>query len=430
MKILIISDVLLRNDNGVGNSCNNIFSGMPNVTIANICCQEGVSDNSISSACFQLSENRLIKNLINPNVRSGIVEQKHCTESRDSIEPQKISPIFKWIKRSRWQIFFAIRNGIWKVGRWKSNELNRFIDEFNPDLIFAQLQDKLYLNNIIMYVANYTKVPLTLYVWDDVYSLKQYSISPLFWIDRLLQRNSIRRLVKQCDILFTICKEQMLEYSKTLNVRTELLYKGHKFEDEPGRKEFHRPLQLLYTGNLYSGRYKTLWMLCESLERYNRVHGNIYAQLKIYSGTNLTDKEIQKLNLGESSAFMGKVSEAEVKQLQKDADLLIHIEPMDLKGSLLCRLSFSTKLVDYFYNRKCIFAVGQKRCASIKYLHRYDAAVVVTKTDEIERKLWELLDNQDLMESYAHKSWNCGRRNHNISNIQEKLINFFTEIMK
>lgn len=424
MNILVITDVLWREDNGVGNSYSNIFKNMPDVKIANICCQHGGSDNSVSTSAFQISEARILRNLKNKSISPGLTEQPSA-----STDGGGEGKLFRMIKRSRLQIFFWGRNLIWRIGRWKNDDLRRFIDEFGPDLIFAQLQDKLYLNNLVSYVKKYTDKPLLLYAWDDVYSLRQFSFSPLFWIDRLFQRRSIRKLTKNCSILYTICNEQKEEYARTLKVRTELLFKGHTFDEIKIQNEKReKPIRIIYTGNLYSGRYQTLLRVCRALHKINE--SGARAEIDIYSGSPLTDRQIKKLNLNGSSHFYGKVSEKEVQTLQEKADVLLHIEPFSLKGSLLCRLSFSTKLVDYFYKGKCIFAVGHERCASMKYLKRWDAAIVADSVSDIKSKFEVLLLDGAVVENYAQKAWECGEKNHQIKAIQNALLNDFSELTK
>lgn len=414
MKVLVVTNVLWRNDNGVGNSYSNIFGGMENVEFANVCCQEGTSQNSVSTKCFQMSEASLVKNLINKAVPSG-----HIEESNNQSTGASGSKIFTIIKRSRLQIFFWLRNIIWKIGRWKSQELNNFIDEFNPDLIFAQVQDCMYLNDLVVYIQEYTKKPLLLYAWDDVYSMKQFSLSPLFWIDRLCQRKSLRNLTNHSSLLYTISKEQTEEYEKLLKRDTKILYKGHPFGEKPESKGVKAPIQMLYTGNLYSGRCKTLEKLCRELSIINKDRARI--QLDIYSGTPLTKKQETALNIKNTSRFLGSISEQEVQEKQKEADVLLHIEPFSLKGKLLCRLSFSTKLVDYFHNKKCIFAVGDKVCSSMKYLKRYDAAIVCESIEEMQENIKRIADNKELVLEYSEKAWDCGSNNHKISEIQQRL---------
>lgn len=416
MKVLVVTNVLWRNDNGVGNSYSNIFAGMDNVEFANVCCQEGVSQNTVSKKCFQISESGLIANLKNKTVPSGHIE-KVITEYNTTISPG--NGIFTIIKRSRLQVFFWLRNLIWKAGRWKSNELNDFIDEFCPDLIFAQVQDCMYLNDLIVYIQEYTKKPLILYAWDDVYSMKQFSLSPLFWIDRLMQRKSLRRLVKHSKILYTISKEQKEEYAKLLKKDTDILYKGYDFCDKPSVAEVETPIHILYTGNLYSGRCKTMEKLCRELFEINK--NGVKIHLDIYSGTPLSKKQKRALNIKGTSQFWGSISEREVREKQKEADILLHIEPFTLRGKLLCRLSFSTKLVDYFHNRKCIFAVGDKICSSMKYLKRYDAAIVSQSIKEMRENINRIVDNKELIFEYADKAWECGSKNHRISEIQQRI---------
>lgn len=423
MKILVVTDVLWREDNGVGNSYSNIFEAMPDVTIANVCCQQGVSRNSVSKSCFQISEASLLKNLKNSQFPTGKTEEK----KEESFSDNR-SGILSFVKKSRLQIFFWLRNFIWRIGRWKSAELRKFIDDFEPDLIFAQLQDKIYQNNLVRYIQKYTQKPLCLYAWDDVYSLNQFSLSPLFWIDRFAQRRSIKKLVKCSDLLYTISEEQRMEYAKSLKKQTKLLYKGCDFNDTfCPQEEKATSVKILYTGNLYSGRYKTLKRICKALEEINK--DGKKAELEIYSGSNLSKRQAAKLNKENSSRFCGKISESEVQILQKEADILLHIEPFSLKGSLRCRLSFSTKLVDYFYNGKCIFATGHKRCSSMKYLKRFDAAVTVENPAKMKEKLESLIDDVEMRSVYREKAWECGKNNHQIAEIQKNLLRDFNELI-
>ncbi len=418
MKILVVTNVLWRNDNGVGNSYSNIFAGMDNIEIANVCCQEGDSQNAVSKKCFQISESSLIANLRNKTVPSGRTEREI---SADNIVGVQENRLFTIIKRSRLQVFFWIRNLIWKVGKWKSSELNEFIDEFCPDLIFAQVQDCMYLNDLIVYIQEYTKKPLILYAWDDVYSMKQFSLSPLFWIDRVMQRKSLRRLTAHSKFLYTISKEQREEYARLLKKNTDILYKGYDFCDKPQVKELSTPIRMLYTGNLYSGRCKTLEKLCGELSEINK--SGVKIQLDIYSGTPLSKKQKKAINIEGTSRFLGGIPEREVQEKQKEADILLHIEPFSMKGKLLCRLSFSTKLVDYFHNHKCIFAVGDKICSSMKYLKRYDAAIVSESITEMRENIKRIVENEEIICEYADKAWECGSKNHRISEIQKRIYN-------
>ncbi len=429
MKILLITETLLRNDNNVGNSYSNIFSGMRNVEIDNICCQQGKSQSNIIKRSYQLSEGQIIKKILHKSMQTGIVE-KVTADEPDEVLPKTEAPqkkssgftkrIYNLMRIFRWQIFFWIRDSIWGTGLWKSEQLREYLRETKPDIIFAQLQDRIYLNNLIVYVKDYLKVPLVLYTWDDVYSLKQFSLSPFWWIDRFMQRNGIRRVVKDCDRIYTISKEQADEYTRFFHKECRILYKGYLFEgEEPNIICPSYPLKIVYTGNLYGGRLKTVTLLCREIQKINQAGTKI--QLYIYSATPLLARQIRQLNLSDSTFFCGKIGIEEVKKVQKEADILLHAESFGLKGSLATRLSFSTKIVDYFLEKKCVMAIGAARGASITYLERNDSAIVIKSRKEISQSLQEIVDNPQIIGIYAQKAWECGKRNHGIERIQKEL---------
>lgn len=427
MKILLITETLLRNDNNVGNSYSNIFSEMENVKIDHICCQQGESQSDIIERSYQISERQIIQNIFHRSIQVGAVEEvgKEC--SRHSLE-KKSSPKISGVVRKtynlmrifRFQIFFWIRDAIWGTGRWKSKQLREYLNEVKPDIIFAQLQDRIYLNKLIVYVKDYLKVPMVLYTWDDVYSLKQFSFSPFWWIDRFMQRRKIRSVVKRCDRIYTISKEQADEYEGYFHKKCRILYKGYQFHgDTPAIVCPSYPIKMVYTGNLYGGRLKTITLLCKEIHKLN--HAGIKIQLYIYSATPLLKRQVKHLNLEKSTFFCGQITSEEVKRVQKTADILLHVEDFGTKGSLSTRLSFSTKIVDYFLEKKCIVAIGAERCSSIKYVERNDSAIIINNKHKIFQTLQEIADNPQIIGMYAQKAWDCGKRNHEIEQIQKKL---------
>ena len=122
-----------------------------------------------------------------------------------------------------------------------------------------------------------------------------------------------------------------------------------------------------------------------------------------------------------SIRFMGGIPASQVRAVQSEADILLHVESLRLKEKLMTRLSFSTKLVDYFAQRKCILAVGWSEAASIEYLRKNDIAVVVDDVNKINIRLKELLDQPETIQRYGLKSWTFGKENHDIHTIKELL---------
>jgi hypothetical protein len=120
---------------------------------------------------------------------------------------------------------------------------------------------------------------------------------------------------------------------------------------------------------------------------------------------------------------MGGISYSEIKKVLADSDIVIYVEAMDLINRMKTRLSFSTKMIDYFESGSCIFAVGWKEAASIKYLAKNNAAFIVTDINKIEWKLKDLIDDPRKILIYGSKAWDCGKRNHQEDNTRRKLKN-------
>ena len=126
---------------------------------------------------------------------------------------------------------------------------------------------------------------------------------------------------------------------------------------------------------------------------------------------------------------MGRVSADKIPEIQQDADVLVHVESFRFKERLLVHQSFSTKIVDHFARARATFAVGATDVASIDYLLSRDAAVIATSRDDIEPKLRKLLGNDEVLNEYALKGFNCGKDNHDINYIQKMFREHFEKYM-
>ncbi len=408
MRILVLSSSPWTNDNSFGNSFSNIFEGIPDIEIANIYCKYGKPNTNLVSKFFQITEKSMLRNLKNPKMPSG--QEIFFDESTptDVVEPKSAD----LARKKRWIIMFWARDLIWKFGRWKSPELKKFIDDFKPDIIFQPVYYVSHMNRIANFIKKYTGVPMYGYVSDDVYTLKQFSLSPLFWINRFICRRNVKKVVKQCEILYTISEIQRSDYEKIFKIPCKVLTKSANF-DEPAEvtTEYNKPLKFVFTGNIGIKRWKSLAIIAEALKEINA--NGIKAQLQIYTGTPLTEEMNKALNIESCSQVMGFVSSTEIPRIQSEADVLVHVESSSLKSKLWVRQSFSTKIVDYLKMARPILAVGPKEVASIEHLVRNDCAIVADNKEELIEKLNEVLSDESKLTEIALKGYECGRKHHN-----------------
>ncbi len=392
---------------------------MEDVELASIYTRAGSPDKEISQA-FCITEKMLIKNLIK-NTPVGVRVEPEEKEKTPKVQNTKNEQgIINFIKSRRWTVFFWLQDFIWRIGRWKSPELRKFIEEYDPDIIFTVLSDIPLLNRMILYVTKLTNKKLVLYAWDNNYSLKRFMLSPLCWINHFVNRIYMRKVVKKADLFYVISEVQKSDYEKAFKKECKLLTKSADFSDKaPIKTVYNKPLQLIYTGNIGMNRWKSLSEIANTLEKINE--NGIKAQLRIYTGTDLNHKMNNALNVGESSFVMGSVSADEVLKIQNEADMLVHIESKDMKNRLLVRQSFSTKIVDYLKSARPILVYGPKNVASIDHFVKNDCAIVADNESELYKKLSTVFDDNSMLEKLAKNAYECGKKYHNKADIEKTL---------
>lgn len=421
-RILIITSMPWREDNNIGNSYSNLFGELDNIEIAHIYCRDGMPQNKIVHNYFQITEQSLVKNFKNRKYPTGITF--HLDNPMDT-PMENHSAAYNKMRILRWEIFFIIRDAIWKFGRWKTKELDNFVETFKPDLIFATLTYMPNVNDIITYLVDKYKLPLILYAWDDVYSLRQFSLSPLFWFRKWYQRKHIRKSVARCDFMYTITSEMQQEYHTYFGKECKMLYKGYDFcGNAPIKTTLNNPIKLVFMGNIGAGRWKALATLVEQLKNINS--NKLIATLDIYTLSPRTKEMVDKLQIEGISQLKEVVPCEQVLKVQKEADILVHVEPYNKKDVSFYRLSFSTKLVDYFYNARCIIALGGKT-ASMSYLEKNDCGIVFYDVKSLQQSLFNLLTDKRKIIEYGKKAWEIGVKNHQKKDIQKELSDTFAK---
>lgn len=415
MRILFVSSSPIKKELSIGNTFLNLFEDNKNVEMASVFTRAGRPDEKIQKS-FCITEKMLINNLL----KGTPVGKEVVFEGEKSEVIPNNTKEHKFAKKYRLTVFFWLQNLIWSLGRWKSPELEKFIKEYNPDIIFTILSNTVFLNKLIMHIKKVSNKKLVLYAWDNNYSLKRFMLSPLRWIKMFIDRSYMRKVVKQAELLYVISDVQKEDYQKAFKKECKVLTKGADFSGEaPIKTEYGSPLQFAYTGNIELNRWKSLAHIANVLEKINA--NGVKAQLRIYTGNTVTEKMSKALNKGDSSFIMGSVSAEKVKEIQNNADCLVHIESLDLKNKLYVRQSFSTKIVDYLAAARPILAFGPKDVASVDHFVKNDCAIVADSEEELYNKLCSVIDDESKLKELSIKAFVCGKKHHNKADIDNML---------
>ena len=372
---------------------------------------------------FQISESEVLRSAFKFRKRVGkIVEREQENNTKSNAEEVEIehNRINKF-RNINLHIFQIARDLVWGMGSWKSPELDAFIKDFNPDVLFFPVYPYVYMNRIQNYIAKKTKCRGVSYIADDNYSYKPEWYNPMFLIRRFFLRRTIDEMIKNSDELLVILPYLKDEYKQIWKLPINVLSKGITIEEPYEQLEVCEPIKILYTGNLFIGRDKTMIKVANTIERVNKEYGLQKFKLEIYSHIKYPDKLVSKLNIPMSSEFKGAVTVEESRRLQKEADIVLFVEGIDPFNKNKARLSFSTKLTDYFKAGKCILAVGSRNIAPVDYLDKNKAAIVAGNDNELYEQLINVAKEPQLINKYARKAYEIGLNNHSETKMNKVL---------
>lgn len=378
MRILIISRTPWNNSNSFGNTFSNLFEGMADVEIFNICCQNGEMHNQVVKSAFQMTDKSVLHSIYKRKSKTGWLMTQKVENSENKLNQQLATETVK----KRRLIFFMMRDWIWKLGRWKKDkELLSFLEQVKPDVIYLPIYASPYMCDVQNFVVDKLGVPAVGHISDDVYGCPPKANIFLRRYKAKLQKK-LHKLIGKCSYLEVFAENMKEEYERVFNKPCYIIGKGINIENISQEKydnTLKDEISFVYTGNIGSDRYKVLYAIGKAFEKLSGVDNGSRATLYIYSATALTKEMEQLLSSCACIQFMGKISRDEVDAVQKTADFLVHVESFSPSAIFSAKMSFSTKIIDYMMIGKPILAVGPKEVNSIQVLMN---GLAIVATDE------------------------------------------------
>lgn len=428
IKILVLSDEVWNDKIHGNNVLTNWFEGF-DAEFANIYCSPGKPDNNVCRNYFQITDTMMLKSLISRQKAGKIVSYKSETviESIDLYEKENLK-LYKFLKSINLEVMRVMREAIWTLGKYDIDGLKRFIENFDPDIIFCARKASLKILRLERIVKDIYNVPLIVFTGDDEYSLKQFRISPMFWIHRLNLRSKLSKNASLYSLYYTHSEQQGKEYNRKFGVDTKTLFKGADFPRNYVEKQINKPITLVYAGKLYCNRWKSLAQIAYYIKKINE--DDVKIVLNIYTRDAITKKQDKLLNDKKNSYILGPVNADRLKEIYEKADIALHVESFDIKNKLLTRYSFSTKIIDCLNSTCAVMAICWNQHTGYKYLESEDAAICVDNYEKLKEVLNEIVSNPSIVDEYRNKAWKCGAINHDSQKIRNEMLSDFKEILK
>ena len=422
---VLVSTVGAWSDSVGSNTMSELFKEYPKDKLACFYIRADLSDSSSCQHYFHIYEGRVMKSIVKRRMATGeeytLGEYNKSTTDLDEEKARYNS----YRKKSNWFYLFA-RELVWVLGRWKTKELDAFLDDFNPEVLVCPIESYIHFNRINEYIIRRKHPRVIGFLWDDNFTYKQNLHSIGYKIHRWWLRHGVKRLVKQSETVVALSPKMKEEADAFFGIDSVLLTKPIYNQPDFTPYKPSSPLHLLYTGNLYVDRDETIAEVVDAIKEINKETQKVI--LDIYTSTPIKPSLEDRIKVEGCCVVHEPIKQSEVLKLQKEADVLLFVETLKDDGSGSARLSFSTKITDYFCAGKCIWAVGTNQLSAIDYLERQDAAICSLTKESILPTLQRLVSNPDVIGLYAFKGWQCGYEKHNANETILKLIKIITKL--
>lgn len=426
-KILIFT-VASWNSRIGSNTWATLVDGYPAENLANICIREEYPDSNVCSRYFVISESKVLKSVFRRHIKTGYeVDKTDNAEMNINSDLQEHNARYQKMSVKRKTYMLLAREFVWKIGRWHTEELDAFLDDFKPDIILHSMEGYIHLNRIIRYAIARTQAKAVGYIWDDNFTyLQSKELGHQFY--RFFQRKSLKKLAQKTDAFFAITKKTKKEADAFFKINSVLLTKPLLFVPEYCQTIVNYPIRMLYTGKLIIGREDTI---CQIAEAINEVNNSTAPKvlLDIYTNTQLDENTKGKINNAWCQIHPA-VPQKEVYILQKQADILLFVESVEGPKAKIARLSFSTKITDYLSTGKCIFAVGHKDTAPMEYFVENGSAITAYDAASIKSAVKHIAEHPEVIQETAKHGVEAAVKLHSPEMIRDRFWSVLQEVLQ
>ncbi len=394
IKVLVVSANAFSKTANNGKTLESMFQAFKRDQIAQLFTRPlkaGLNDYTFAASYYTVTEADIINRLLlrssscgdvlNPDTVNSHFEN---TYSRDA---SKLSSINAGISG-------FLRACLWKTDIWKTRKLRDWIDEINPDLVFAVLGRQGFLYEITRYISSYKGIPFAVFYTDDYILHSQQSS-----LNRKRMLTNYKWAITHSSKCFCIGELMAKEYSSFFEKDFYPIMNSIVILPYEEKITDNSSIDISYFGSLSLNRFEMILRFSELFDSRVRIN--------VYTGSEVTDKMKDALK-GHNVFIRGFVEENEIRDKMRESDFLLHVESDDLNTKSITSLSVSTKIPEYLSSGRMVIGYGPTDIASMRLLEDYNVGLVLSSDSDnksIIAKLKPYLDNSLLREIYGKKGY-------------------------
>lgn len=422
-KILIVGTVPF-NSKSTSRAFESYFSKWERDRVAQIFSNTKTPTKGHCETLFQITDQRLVHKRFNRELEVGkIYDYKYLpNEWEDTnleVDSKIFSKMYMWGSKKR-PLVYLIRQEVWKKKYWRSDKLDKWLDDFKPDCVFLSFSDDFFIPEIALYVANRHNIPIISSVGDDYYFNEKKSLSPFYYIYKSRYKKLIKDVFNQEGSAIYIGDKIKNMYNNHFGLDGETVYLSSSIE----RKEFeiidkNNP-QISYFGNIRLGRANSLYEIGTALGKINSNY-----ILNVYSNE-MESKYYEKIAGHPNIRFHGSISYREVQEKTLNSDIVVIVEGFAKQDIDTTRFSLSTKAADSLASGANILVYGSIESGVIEYMKNTKASAVCTSNEQLIASIKHLINNSSFQKENYKNAISVTETNHSL----EKSTEIFEELVK
>lgn len=401
MKVLIISNNAFSKTQCNGKTLSSFFSNMGADNVAQL--YFGNNENPDLSICnryYRVTETQVLKSLLNLSFKTSN-SHRSLMQARTA-NTYKESSIMRWLKRHSGTLSL-FREFIWGFNTWDTIELDSWIHEFNPDLIFTLLGNNVYVHKIVLKLSEKYNLPIVSYFTDD-YVINSTATN---WIER----RHYKMICKQHDITLSkvslayvigdkMKQDYSLKYNRDFGILGNCIDFARFAHLIPRKIDVSQPIIISFIGGLHSNRWKSVTELGHVLKVVGKER-NLDFRLRVFTVANLTN-EVKRAFDEAGVLYCGSLTNEEVIKEIENSHFLLHVESFDEKYRKYVKYSISTKISECLVSNRMIIAFGPHEVASISLINENNFGCCITDLDSAETMKKKIIDAVDAYNSYDY----------------------------
>lgn len=361
---------------------------------------------------FQITDYRLLQKWKGKSVATG--RSYNYDDLPDSTESSKREDESKSATKAyrfglkHTPLTHLLRGLLWRKHFWCTDELNHWLEEFNPECVFLSYSDDYFIPQIALYVAKKFDIPIVNSILDDYYFNTHFSLNPLYWMYKLTYKKLIRKVLEHKGSAIYISDKIKTKYNSELNLDGETIYLTSSIKRKPFTQiNIDKPI-ITYFGNIGMGRNHALNDIGHALGIINPNY-----ILEVYSGTK-DSKLYDVFKNNPNIYFGGTIPYESVQDKMAKSDVTVIVEGFKPHDIDLSRYSLSTKAADSLASGASILTYGSQETGIVEYMQSTGASYVCTNKEKLVDTIREMLSTPDRQKQYYEQQIVMTKEHHNL----------------